>query len=61
MRPTGSQAIEANMPSRAKEKRVGVGTSKRRKTIHRNMKKSKCLVNKCLWGHTEMMGCREEF
>ena len=36
MRPTGSQAIEAYIPSRAKK---GTRTSEGRKTIHRKMKK----------------------
>lgn len=40
MRPIGSQAIEAYMPFRAKEKRVvGSRTSKGRKTVCRKMRK----------------------
>ena len=61
MRPISSQAFEAYVPSRAKEKRMGSGTSKGGKTIHRKMKKSKCLVNKYLLGDTEAMGHREGF
>ena len=61
MSPTGSRSIEAYMPSRAKEQGVRVWDFKRKEDIHRKMKKSKCLVNKCLLGHTEKMGHREEF
>lgn len=39
----------------------GLRTSKRRKTIHRMMKKSKYLVNACLLGRTEAVEHREEF
>ena len=39
MRPIGSQAVEAYMPSRAKEKWVGVWDLRERKTILRKMKK----------------------
>ena len=37
MRLPGSQAIEAYMPSLAKEKGMGSGTSKRRKSIYVKM------------------------
>ena len=48
------------MSSSTKEKGVG-GASKERQTIHRKNGKSSCLVNKCLLGHTETMGQREDF
>lgn len=37
------------------------GASEGKKAIHRKMKKSKCLANKCLFGHPETMGPREDF
>ena len=61
MRPTGGQAIEAYMPSRVKEKGIGIWDLTGRKATHRKVKKSKCSVNKCLLGHAETMGHREEF
>lgn len=56
MRPPGSWATGAYMPSKAKEK--GVWVWKRRKTIHRSMKRSKYLENKYLLDCAETMGHR---
>ncbi len=62
MRPTGNEAIEGYIPSRAEEKKVGgLGPQREKKTIHRKIKKSKYLVNKCLLDPTQTMGHREEF
>ena len=44
-----------------KEKGTRAGTSKGKKAIYRKEKKSKCLINKCLLGHPETMGQREDF
>ena len=38
-----------------------LGTSKGKKAIYTKIKKSKCLINKCLLGHIEAMGPREDF
>lgn len=48
------------MTSRAKDKKVGVWDLKG-KTIHRKIKKSKYLINKCWLGHTGIVGHRKEF
>lgn len=45
LRPTGSQAIETSLPSRAKEVGVGVWVLKRKEGNAQKMKKNKCLVN----------------
>lgn len=55
MKPTGSQANEAYMPSRAK-KWVRLWDLKR-KAVYRKMKKSKCFVNSFL-GQIETMDIR---
>lgn len=60
MKPTRSQAIGAYTPFRAKKRRWLSETSQGRKTIHRKMRKSKCLTNKCLLGQAETMGHRED-
>ena len=39
---------------------MGSGTSERRNTIYRKMKKSECLVKECLLCHSETMGRRED-
>ena len=39
----------------------GLGLRRKGKLIPRMVKKSKCLVNKCLLGCTETLGHREEF
>ena len=61
MKLKGNQAVEAYKLSWAKKKWVGVWDFKGKKTIHRKMKKSKYLVNKCSLDHTETMGHGEEF
>lgn len=54
-------AAEAYMPSRAKEKGIGVLDFKGEKDNSQGDEKIECLVKKCLLGHTETMGHREKF
>lgn len=60
MRPTGSQAIEAYLPSKAREEGVEVWGLKGKEDNSQKMKKNKCLVNKCLLCHPETMGHEKE-
>lgn len=61
MRLPGSQAAKAYMPSRAKEKGVGVWGFKGKEDNSQKDGKSKCLVNKCLPCSAETMGHRKHF
>lgn len=61
MRPTGNQAMEAYMPSGAKEKWVGVWNFKGEEDNLQEAGKSKCLVNKHLPYYAETLGHREDF
>ena len=71
MKPTRSHVIKVYMPSGAKEKDRGLGQGREggwkegkkggRRTLHRKMKKSRHLVNKCLLGYPETTEHREEF
>lgn len=60
MRPTGSRAVEAYIPSRTKEKWVGAWDFKGKEDNYRKKKKNKCLVNRYLLDHTDPLGRREE-
>ena len=60
MRPTGSQAVEAYLPSRAKEEGTKVWDLKEKEGNSQKRKKNKCLANKCLLYYPESMGHRKE-
>ena len=47
--------------SRLRRRGQESGISKGKKAIHRKNEKSKCLISKCLLGHPETMGHREDF
>ena len=59
--PTGNQAIEAYMPSRAKDMGIEVWGFREKEGNSQEDEMSKYLVNKYLLGHTEMIGHRDEF
>ena len=60
MRLIDFQTVEAYVQSWTKQKGVGVWDFKGEKDNLQEDGKSKCLVSRCLLGHAEKMGHRED-